>query len=408
MIRKEINLCRSQSDPLGAYRCVPSRGFLAMSSSSEIIHPYEENYIRGAFWHDKDNIPTIDDILYVKNSLKDKVYFYLNRDIEDPKTKKYHNQHDRLVHEYAHLGNMVASLADSRVPNLDKRLLEIQTLVVEYHVLERNGSIDEKKLDEIELKVTEQSLALGWELQNHTRDILEELGTTDQKINPVKIKGHETYKELIVENSQYFPSQWNSQVKAVKKVIKAKKDDSSSYTSSYKRKFIKHNGKFEIAKGKDGIFYYASIEEARQSEINNPEDFYGRHEAVHEMTHMFEKGSRLLRATTASFLKRRVTNEKGESLPIPSRTTPDKKVYTDNFPNIFTGTIYGGDLKSNEVMARGTESVLLGSNGSLIGLPTTGSMYQGENTSIVDIIPDIEHRNLTLGLLVGIELEKDL
>lgn len=119
------------------------------------------------------------------------------------------------------------------------------------------------------------------------------------------------------------------------------------------------------------------------------------------MAHMFEKASPLIKSTTTSFLERRITTN---SFHVLIWAAVIMRFTLMNLLMFFQAMIYGKDSKRNEIMARGTELVLLGANGSLIGLPRTTSMRGEKAPNIVDNILDIEYRNLVLGILVGVEM----
>ncbi|MBC9705769.1 MAG: hypothetical protein H9W81_12530 [Enterococcus sp.] len=340
---------------------------------------------------------TIDDILAVKDDLDRRELEHLRSRHGDP--------YEKITEEYIHLGNMVASLIDSRVPELDKRLREIQTLVVDYHEAEKSGVINDDPLYDIERKVTEKSLSLGYDLQQNTLSVLAELDITGEKIRKSKVKGDKHLRKMFIDNSQHFPQQWNSAVRSGKRISFAKEGESSSYEIDYSvSRFRKPIAKLEIAKGSDGVYSFPNLQKSLEAEMNNPLDFYSKHEIIHEMTHMYEKGNSTIGTITANFLKARVTDKNGKRYTY--RDFPN--VYVDSFPNIFTGKSYNRDFTHNEIMARGTESVLAGANGSLIGLPSTNSMRREEELSIINIVPDIEHRNLVLGILAGMELKESV
>lgn len=388
-------MCRSKSDPQGYYRCVPGKAFLAMSSSEKIFPPDDRKYIRGKFWQVENYVATIDDILAVKEDLD-------RREFEHFRSRNG-NPYNKITEEYIHLGNMVASLIDSRVPDLDKRLREIQTLVVDYHEAEKSGIIDDTPLYEIERQVTNRSLSLGYDLQQNTLAVLAELEITGEAVSNSRIRGDKSLRKLFIQNSQYFPQQWNSMARCARKIAHAKEGEPSSYeTSSFPSKFKRTLRKLEVARGGDGVYNFPNLKKSVEAEANNPLDFYTKHEFIHEMTHMYEKGNSTIGIVTATFLKNRVTDENGKRHTYPDR----HDVFIDSFPNRFIGQAYNPSLTSNEIMARGTESVLAGANGSLIGLPSTNSMRREKELSIIDMVPDIEHRNLTLGILAGIKLNE--
>lgn len=390
-------MCRSKSDPQGYYRCVPTKAFLAMSSSEELYPPDDRNHIRGKFWQVENYVATIDDILAVKEDLDRRELEHLRARHGDP--------YEKITEEYIHLGNMVGSLIDSRVPELDKRLREIQTLVVDYHEAEKSGVIDDGPLYDIERKVTEKSLSLGYDLQQNTLSVLAELDITGAGIRKSKVKGNKHLRKLFIDNSQHFPQQWNSMVRSGKRISHATEGETSSYEITYfTSKFKKPIGELEVAKGSDGVYSFPNLQKSLEAEANNPLDFYSKHEIIHEMAHMYEKGNIAIGSITANFLKARITDKNGKRYNYQGYPN----VYVDSFPNIFTGKSYSLDFTHNEIMARGTESVLAGANGSLIGLPSTNSMRREEELSIINIVPDIEHRNLVLGILAGMKLNESV
>lgn len=394
-------MCRSKTDPRGGYRCLPSSALIKQSNKNS-SNPANPEYVQGAFWFN-DSPETIEDIIETqKFVMNDNVMYKYLYSQGDPYTKQeMYPMRFRLVEEYSHLGNMIASQIDSRIPYFKSRILLIQE---QMHEFSNNLMSNSSNTDKLKNSIANDSLKLGHELQVETRQVLNELNSNGGSFPDNSFRGHKNLKLLFHKHAEYFPKQWTSKLKTRKLV---KFSNESFYSRNSRSKIIKYKGEFNIREGDDGIYYYSSINEAIDAHNEPSKEFYYRHEIVHELSHMFEQNSTLIKASTGHFLRSRITNKNGQALLI--RESEDSKTYADSFAINAIGKIYRGDVDENEIFARGAESVLLGSNGSLIGLPSINNFNSSNFTiSPTPSLIDIEHRNLTLGLLAGVKLEESI
>lgn len=315
----------------------------------------------------------------------------------------YSNHPPQEVEDHVkHVGYMVSSVIDSRVENLNGRMVRIAELHHDY--IENNDAVAADML-------ADETLSLGFELQNQTQNLMHELGVTGVPLESHLLKGKSELKEIFLQSSLLFPSNWNETISDKLKNIKLLKDESIVFdrqkkffigkeenSSAFKTNpyIFKNADKFEIVYGIDGRYAYPSWNAAKIAEENSTLEFHTKHEVVHEMTHMYEKSDYLLSNLTENFLKRRLRKSpEGNFYTYPQYADKRSVTYVDTFTNDLSGMVYDGDFKRNEILPRGTESILLGSNGSFVGLPK----YFGTSKEPVKTIPDIDYRNFMLGIL---------
>lgn len=308
-----------------------------------------------------------------------------------------------------HFGYSVSSYIDAGIIDLDDRMKEISALYDEY----------DNSDDDIEIanELRNKSLSLGYDLQMSTQHLMQELGITGEPIDASRIRGHQELKDLIVKHSMLFPSSWQTSVSyKYKKISLVNKDSFKFNIKKFRREEIKKTSAFspgefqaskpetfEIVYGDDGEFSYPSLKEAEDAATHSPLEFHTKHEIVHEMTHMYEQDYDL-GVLTESFLKGRISkDEETGGIIYDKKYSSDQRIrYADHFPNALCGSVNvnqydASNLRDNEILARGTESILCGSNGSFIGLPE----YSQVTKLVRSISPDIDYRNFMLGILFG-------
>lgn len=359
------------------------------------------NIPKNAYWLGEDEPPTLDELkCLIEDSFGKMESIFRDRYKETKDAENF----------IKHLGYAVSSYIDSTISNLDERMTEISALYDAYE-----DSDDDVNLAKI---IGDKSLNLGYELQMSTQKLMRELEITGMPIDVAKLHGHQGLKELFVKHSTLFPSSWNESAsyrhKTLvllkgerlefnrKKFSLETKTNTSSFTGNYSKVF--NPERFEIVYGNDGQFAYSSVEEAERASKESPLEFHTKHEIVHEMTHMYERKDLYLGLLTESFLDGRISKDEKTGLRSFSKTysSGENIIYNDHFPNRMCGLAKFNSLdrlniRRNEILSRGTESILCGSNGSFIGLPE----YSQKTNVVERIAPDIDYRNFMLGILFG-------
>jgi hypothetical protein len=359
------------------------------------IHKNSEDKPKNAFWLSSEEPLSIEELyreVHAASAVTEDLFY------------KQH-QIEASVDHIKHVGYMVSSVIDSQVENLNERMVRISELHHTY--IETNDASAADML-------ADESLHLGYDFQYHTQNLMRELGVSGEPLESRLLKGNSELKGLFVDSSLLFPSNWNEamtrgKLKTIKllknesvifdrhkKFFLGKKKNTSSFTSSPSKKVKKDE--FEIIYGSDGRYAYPDWVTAQEASQNTPLIFHTRHEIIHEMTHMYEKKDFLLGHLTESFLKSRLNKSStGDYYYYPQYDKEDRRVYSDHFPNLLSGTVYDKKYQRNEILPRGTESVLGGANGSFLGLP----QYFGDSKEPVKVNPDIDYRNFMLGILFG-------
>lgn len=128
---------------------------------------------------------------------------------------------------------------------------------------------------------------------------------------------------------------------------------------------------------------------AKNNKIENEEKF--NQTSVHEFVHHMESMNHKMVSVQGAFYRRRTTNPDGTSMPLvdygtEKRDVPEK-VREDGFVVVYMGKDYGRNSRHKEVMTTGTEAILTGKYGGLIG------------TSLVHTRKDTDMLNFVLGSL---------
>lgn len=334
------------------------------------------NAIRGAYWASNFETPSLGDIKHVISECGDVMFFTGMR--KGP----FKSNRDSVEH----LGYMASSLIDSRVHNLDGRLRNIEALRAQHE-----NNPDKDMLPSIR----KASLSLSYDLQNETQWLMAEMGVSGKGLDASRISGHPEVSKLLVEYSKLLPSQWMNSTSGRSKLVKLKTEGNSAFY----RNPLQQKERLRIVYGADGELAYPDIESAEFAKSNDPIRFHTKHEILHELTHMSERQSSSIKNLTGAFLLERSTRDDGRISVVTYGVKKDKKLWEDSFPNALCGRIYDDDYKENEILARGVESVIGGSNGSFIGLPEFHNGVMEERT------PDPEYRSLTLGILLGMRID---
>lgn len=388
-------MCRANSDPRGGYRCMPPKGYLVSPADGSNMRNLDSS--PGAFWLENSYSPTLEDIMYAIENLNQNSYMPV----------------DKLEEEILHIGHMVTLYSDSKVDRLDTRLKEIQNLSRHYAILFKDNDADEDEVESLGSKISDLSLGLGSETRACLIETLKGIRNFGTPLAN-KLHGDKRLVDLVKANSEFFPSQWNKVFRGKMKVVIAEDydlqhgiieaTDSQYQESTYKGKV--YSRELWISQGQDGYLAASSVEQGKNFEQDF--GFNRRHEVIHEMSHMYEMRSSDLVDVTDNFYWRRVKKDASGKALNPVRSYSDHShVRSDDFASLLIGQHYrpnnGSMIKRNEIFARGTESVLFGANGSLIGL----SVKNPNTNQVVHYNPDAEHRNLIVGFLAALDLGKD-
>jgi len=382
-------MCRAKSDPQGGFRCMPPSGYLVSASDGSGRRTSESR--SGAYWLENTEIPTLDDIKHVLENTGN-VQWSKNymQDLED---------------DFRHLGHMINLYSDSKVRDFDSRLKEIQSLAERYEELASEEEEDTEALDKLSNQVSDLSLALGSEVRASTMKTLSQVRELGGPLRG-NFKGHKELVALANESTEFFPTQWNDTIRGKIILSLADKGEESSSSSNFAGAKITTR-ELKISNGEDGHLNASSLKDAE--ELKGTFNFSRTHEMVHELTHIYEKLSPDILDVTNNFYWRRVAKDKsGNALPPIKNLRKDGWLRSDHFAALYIGHHYRKNeydlTKKNEIFSRGTESVFLGANGSLIGL----SIKDPATSQLVNYNPDIEHRDVVLGLLAKADLRRDV
>lgn len=382
-------MCRAKDDPRGGWRCVPSNSFYKAYRG----HHDEKDFGvgHGAFWMSGD-IPSIADI---QNAVVDARRRNLNKAL--------------ALEDVAHVGHMIALHSDANIHNFSGRLASTQQDAFAHREAWVDGVISEGELRKKYVKVMDASLSLGC-------DVRESLGETLRKvrsfeglnpvIDPFSARGNLgdslQYGTIVAESGQFYPEQWkNAVAKRPVSVVEVHGNQLADYSPA----------KDQIRIGKDwrgtGKTSSRTIADAEKVESLFFEENKGDVMvlATHEYGHKFEcSSSQLLALSTQFHMKRALVDPRSNDyLYLGSENSRNGKKYVDHFVNNYVGRFYefNGKVFATEVFSTGMEHTFLGTEGSLIGLPTP---FPKDNRAIHFFRADPEHRSFILGALACLDM----
>jgi hypothetical protein len=380
-------MCYSKAD--GGYRCMPPQNLLnAYRGTAD--DGYSPNTINGAFWLSKEKPLEL-------SVLKEEAYAHrigfdglkLAAAEQEAKSlcigfaglKLTATEYER---EVTHLGNMIAQYSDAQVEDFDVRLKEAQKLFFDYEAAASDLSIGYGEVERLARKVTDANLALGYEVRYRLRETMAEILSFGKPMT-IDINGDPEYSSMLYSASKFFPNSWNQTLSSKINLDFDDDDESGSW-------FRPDLNEIRIATGTENFSSYSSMEAVRTARTLNYRQYETRVEMVHELSHKFESVEPLIGAVGNSFLERR-------ALPNQGYYDRDGDRYErDHFASYYIGRNYN-HKSHTEIFSMGMETTFLGTNGSLIGL----ALPRYEHASRVTIFrADIEHRNLTIGILAGI------
>lgn len=285
-------------------------------------------------------------------------------------------------HEVAHLGNMIAQYSDAKVEDFDIRLQNAQKQFFDYEAHRHDPSTSKQEVERLERKVTDANLALGYEVRSRLRETMVEILPFGEPI-AIDINGDPGFGSMLHSASTFFPSVWNQTLSS-----KINLDFVFESEASW---FDGENNAIRITNGLENFSSYPSIEAARTARNLNRRKYETQVEMVHELSHKFESIESNIGKVCRSFLERRALPNQGYDFDREGRVK-------DHFAAAYVGAHYGNKINT-EIFSMGMETTFLGTNGSLMGL----ALPRIEKDSRVSIFrADIEHRNLTIGILAGL------
>lgn len=369
--RLTANMCYSKAD--GGYRCMPSQSLLHAFRGTG-LNNYVPRSAYGAFWLSEEKPLELSD-------LKDETAA-LHYGLEG-----FELSAAEYEREVAHLGNMIAQYSDAKVEDFDVRLKEAQKLYFVYRAARYDHSISESEFKRMERKVTDANLALGYEVRSRLRETMAEILPFGEPIK-ISVEGNQPeHVSMLYSASKFFPSTWNQTLSS--------KINLHSITGGKASWFKPSINEIRITNGYENFSSYPSIEASRAARSLNSRQYETQVEMVHELSHKFESIEPRIGKVSRNFLERR-------AVPLPTRKynfNAAGKVI-DHFAAAYVGEHYGSKINT-EIFSMGMETTFLGTNGSLIGLALP--RVEIERDSRVSIFrADIEHRNLTIGILAGI------
>lgn len=373
-------MCYSRAE--GGYRCMPSQKILSFYKGKP--DQYDCDQASGAFWvNSRERLPELYEIEDAAAHLRQSALMFIPDD-DDTVTVPSFKQ-DKVEREIMHVGNMISQYSDSQIANFHERLLESQESSLLYRDALLNSPTSRIYLNKLYNESLAKNMALGYEVRSRLLETLNDITPFGGSFD-VPIKGDASMASYLKSVSQYFPSQWNRVLENEIQINFKELQDASWYDSSA--------NEIRITNGGENFSSYKSMTAARQSAILDPRKYETQIELAHEMSHKFESIDGTIAKVSKTFVARRALPHQIYDLD------NEEGIIEDHFSNSYIGTYYGGH-DHMEVLSMGVESSLLGTNGSLIGLalPTFEN-----NRSITNFRADIEHRNLTLGMLTSINM----
>lgn len=362
-------MCYAKVD--GGYRCMPPKVLLNAYRGMP-INSYTRSTPSGAFWI-KNNEP-----VQHLEEIKEEAYgLRLGLEQFTLDAAEYET-------EVAHLGNMIARYSDAQVEDFDRRLRHAQSLLFSYRAYISNPS-SLSRLDGIKLreKLIDTNLSLGYEVRSKLRETMEEILSFKDPLN-INVKGDPQLASMLYSASKFFPSTWNQTLESTLKLDFVSQGDASWYKPRY--------NSMQITEGGENFSSYHSMDAARAASILNKRQYETQVEMVHELSHKFESVESRIGKVGRSFLERR-------ALPNQEYYLDGARYERDHFASYYIGRNYNSEIHT-EIFSMGMESTFLGTNGSLIGLALPQS--EKPNSQIFINRPDIEHRNLTIGIVAGL------
>lgn len=358
-------MCYAKVD--GGYRCMPPKSLLNAYRGS--AHDgYEPSVANGAFWINNDE--PIPHLLAIEDDAAGLRFGFDEWTLD---AAEYET-------EVAHVGNMIARYSDAKVEDFDRRLRDAQNLLFLYRASVADPQVSVRDVMKLRGKLINANLSLGYEVRSNLRDTMDEIISFNDPFN-IRVNGDPGFASMLYSASKFFPSAWNRTLESNLTL-----DFVSSAGESW---FDKDNNQIQITEGGENFSSYPSMAAAQAAAAWNKRQYETQIEMVHELSHKFESLNPNIYKLSRSFLERRALPNQGYDLDLSGKVE-------DHFASDYIGTTYGNRIHA-EVFSMGMETTFLGTNGSLIGLALP--LHATPNSRVFIYRPDIEHRNLTLGIL---------
>lgn len=358
-------MCYAKVD--GGYRCMPPKSLLNAYRGS--AHDgYDPSVVNGAFWI--NNNEPIPHLLQINDDAAGLRYGFDEWTLD---AAAYET-------EVAHVGNMIARYSDAKVEDFDRRLRDAQNLLFSYSASIGDFQVSTRDLMKLREKLINVNLSLGYEVRSNLRDTMDEIVSFNEPFN-IRINGDPKFASMLSSASKFFPSAWNRALESSLTL-----DFVSSAGESW---FNRGNNSMQITEGGENFSSYPSMAVAQAAAAWNQRQYETQIEMVHELSHKFESINPNIYKLSRSFLERRALPNQGYNFDL-------KGTVKDHFASDYVGKLYGNRVHS-EVFSMGMETTFLGTNGSLIGLALP--LNEDPKGRVFLHRPDIEHRNLTLGIL---------
>lgn len=357
---------------------MPSQKLLT-SYRGGVGNAYAPRQANGAFW--LNNSGYVPDFLEVEQEaciLREGGIIMINDDVE-------------LEKEVSHLGNMIAAYSDAQVVDFDRRLTDAQNLSFQYQAAFRAGR-PESELEALRLKAVNANLEIGYESRHYLQETLKKLSAYGRPLNApvqgdlriISESQRKNFVDALRDASTAYPSSWN-QVLEDQIALR--------YGGSHKASYFDPSlNEMLISDVKGNFVSYPSFEKAMEAKARNEFMYETNVEMVHELGHKFEFIQPDIVRASRSFLRRRGFNAKNMDLH-------SNAVVQDHFTWDYVGQLYPS--RHTEVFTVGMESTIRGTQGAAIGLALPAL---DDSKTIRHYRPDVEHRNLTLGILASMTM----
>lgn len=366
-------MCYSKAE--GGYRCMPSATALKnyAGKPEKIGKPktqYKIDTARGAYWEKEDErIPELDELKEDAYGLKTVMF-------------NFSDNPERVEREIMHMGNMITRYSDAQVENFNQRLEDAQIAALVYQrFYTSTGHISSSLYD----KAVALNLSLSYDVRSSLRNTLSQIVDFGTPVD-IEMNGPSADIENIRAASLYYPSDWNA---ALQSTINVTAKGYNTGASSWRPL----NNEILIASKLQNYMSYASMEDAEKAKLDNFRKYETGTATVHEYAHKLESINPGIFEVCAIYRNRRIA-----ALPLVKHG--GFRYGQDHFANPYIGKVYESSVHT-EVFSMGMESTFLGTNGALIGLSLPeieGSKYIKNNRA------DIEHRNLTVGMLATLSM----
>lgn len=334
---------------------------------------YTTSIAKGAFWLNP-NVP----IQHIEE---------IQEDAHHLRTYKFNFSDNpaEIEREVLHIGNMITRYSDSQIVNFDQRLREAQQASLDYEKSYNSANGPSLALYN---KAVALNLALSHEVRSNLRNTLSQVVDFGTPLD-VAMTGTPDEIENIRAASLYYPSDWNTSLQStLNATFKGYDEGSSSWRPL--------NNEILLTNKSQNYMSYASMDEVEKAKRENMRKYETGTATVHEYAHKMESINPGIFEVCNIIRSRRIA-----ALPLVRKGRFEYG--QDHFATPYIGKIYNSSVHT-EIFSMGMESTFLGTYGGLIGLslpPVEGHETIKHNRA------DIEHRNLTVGLLATFSMQSN-